>query len=239
MNTAKEIKKRNSSAKNKEMNKNKCKKSGNDKLNMNIPKNLLLAYTYFLNDKHTCKVIIGFSAETFEAQIIFHRFKDIPVYISFNEWEKYFTNFKQLDKKRCADETQLLQDLLESIDVKTTITTKVIVNFTLKNDNSNNNNNKIFPMFQNEYQHFLNIIEFLNVVMCYNNTASANVREYFNKYMEKCKAKNLFQLSFDEYYIPMNLSHVHCNYSRLFFEIPLYCSGKLFENLITSLNIEM
>lgn len=232
MNTAKGSKKRISPAISKTTVEKKYNKNNNNKLKTRTPKNLLLAYTYFLNDQHSSKVIIGFSTETFEAEIIFHRFKECPIYISFKEWEKYFINFKKLEEKRSADQTELLINLEDN---KSKALTKILVNFTLDNDN-----NKIFAMFKNEHQHFLNIIEFMNVVMSYNNNASNNVKEYFNKYMEKCKAKSLFQLSFDDYYIPMNLSHVHCNYSRLFFEIPLYCSSKLFENLINiNFNIEM
>lgn len=232
MNTVKETRKRNSSEGIKTTDEKKTRKKSND-----IPKNLLLAYTYFLNEQHTCKIVIGFCAETFEAEIIFHRVKETPIYITFKEWENYFNNFKKIEgSTTTTNDDEFLAALIEKIDAKNT--TKTLLNFTW--DNDNNNNKKLFALFKKEYTQYVNIIEFLNVVMCYNNNAVGNIKKYFTKYLEKCKAKTLFQLSFDDYYIPMEYSHVHCNYSRLFFEIPIFCSSKLFENILKiNFNVEM
>lgn len=231
MNTpVKDNRKRNSSAKS-----TTSETKRRNKLSI-IPKNLLLAYTYFLNEKHTCKVIIGFDVETFEAEIILHRCNEVPTYISFKEWEFFFAKFKQLNEEEqkglTINDDQLVDKLLENFVLKST--TKMMLNFTL-----NDYDNKVFTLFKNEHEQFLNIVEFLNIVMCYNSNASNNVREYFNKYMEKCRTKNLLQLTLDDYYIPMQMSHVHCNYSRLFFEIPLYCSMKLFQNVINDPSLIM
>jgi len=63
--------------------------------------------------------------------------------------------------------------------------------------------------------------------MLYNQGAINSISFYFKTYLERCIQKNKTFLNVDDYF-ELNVSgQIILNYSRLFYEIPIYCKNKL------------
>lgn len=187
-----------------------------------LHENLLLAYTYYLNEKQTCKIIIGFDCDTFQSKIVFHRNGKKPVEVFYYDWYSYYNKTKQLEAVQNNNESQLIE--IEPFCN--------ILQF-------NQQDNKIFDIQQEEYWKLIGMLDFIQAVMSYNNNASNNVEAYIHKYFTKCKEQGVIKLSQEQFYIPMQFSPNQCNYSRLFYEVPLFMTHKLFSyvyDVHTSIN---
>lgn len=169
--------------------------------------NLLLNYTYHLDDCHNSKVILGFDPTSFEAKIVFHQHGRLPVSTTYPGWTTvfhYLCNLKGQFELLPPNQEALKQEHKIPIDGSSSISLK-----------------------QPELCKLFEILTFINIVMYHNSNASDSVKEYYKKYAEKCKEKNQLTLSSEDFFIPSRTSYVHLNYSRLFYELPIFCINNL------------
>jgi hypothetical protein len=187
------------------------KNSKKIKKTVTTPNSLLLAYTYFLNNQQTCKVIFGFDVNTYQAVIIFQRNNFAPLMLNFDEWTHFFNIQKEeTSTDEIHNNREALVEPLHNLEFSSVKT------FTLK---------------QNEYEIMEKMINFINAVMIYNCNAQGTVKEYIESYIAKCIERNIHELPYEDCYIPMQISFIHCNYSRLFYEIPIFLKNKILEKL--------
>lgn len=186
-----------------------------DKKESEVPgENLLLSYTYYLDHCHNQKITLGFDTFSFEAKIVFHRHGRLPVSTFYSGWQAVYKHLTDLKGELYtatvpANQEELLTEYKIPVDLGS-------VHLTLS-----------------ELYNIFDILDFLNIVMFHNNNAVESVKEYYKKYCEKCKSRNLILLSNEDFFIPSRTSYVHLNYSRLFFEIPLYCNINIIFDVIT------
>lgn len=173
--------------------------------------NLLLSYIYFLDKKQTIKIQIGFNIENFAATIIFQRQNKVISELNYLEWYEFYREFKNNQAK------------LNSKGFLLTF--------------NHADRTKKLTLQLDQYTHFCLMLDFIQAVMSYNNGAELNVREYVFKYFERCIEKNKLRLEQEDFYIPMSLHIAQCNYSRLFYEIPMFLSEKISWSIINKTNI--
>lgn len=172
---------------------------------------LLLAYTYYLDKKQTLKIQIGFDIENFTATITFHRHQKLICRMNYLEYYAFYNEFVHGQKK---------------------LTNKgYLLNF------ESNGRKKKITLKMEEYMRFSLMQDFIKAVMSYNSGAELNVQEYISKYIEKCIEKDKLVLEQEDFYIPMSLHIAQCNYSRLFYEIPLFLQTKIYFATINKTNI--
>lgn len=179
--------------------KKKCEISG---------EKVLLNYTYYLDECQNRKVMLGFDPLTFQAKIVFHLHGRFPVSAFYTAWVALYNHLKKLKSELNDDNLPLNQE-------------------TLKKQHKIPVDNGSITLQQQELYKLLDMTEFLNIVMYHNNNASGNVKEYYTKYIQKCKEKNVIKLADEDFFIPAHTSYVHINYSRLFYEIPMFYSGNI------------
>lgn len=170
--------------------------------------NLLLNYTYHLDDCHNRKIVLGFDPSSFEAKIVFHRHGLFPVSASFSEWSAVYKHLNELKTK--------MEETLPANQLELNNEHRIPIN-----------NNSSIILKQTELYKLFELLTFFNIIMYHNNNASDSVKEYYKKYAEKCKGKSVLTLTCEDFFIPSRTSYVHLNYSRLFYEIPLFCINNL------------
>jgi len=173
--------------------------------------NLLLSYIYFLDKKQTIKIQIGFNIENFAATIIFQRQNKVISEMNYSEWYAFYHELKNNQAKLNSK------------------------GFLLAFNHADRT--KKLTLQQDQYTQFCHMVDFIQAVMSYNYGAELNVREYVTKYFERCIEKNKLRLEQEDFYIPMNLHIAQCNYSRLFYEIPIFLSEKIYWSTINKTNI--
>lgn len=167
--------------------------------------NLLLNYTYYLDECHSRKVVLGFDKCTFEAKIVFHLNGCFPVSTTYTGWMSVYSFLNNLKKKIFEEPFALNQEDEMKKQYKIPIEKGSV---TLK---------------QTELYKLFDMMEYFNLVMFHNNNATESVKEFYKKYCEKCKERNVLKLTGEDFFIPSRASYVHINYTRLFYEIPFYC----------------
>lgn len=171
--------------------------------------NLLLNYTYYLDECHNRKVALGFDSKTFEATIVFHLHGRFPVSATYTGWVTVYSFLNNLKKKVMDEPFASNQEEEMKKQYKIPIEKGSIT------------------LHQRELYKLFDMIEYFNLVMFHNNNAAESVREFYNKYCEKCKEKNVYKLTTEDFFVPVRASYVYINYTRLFYEISFYCSANI------------
>lgn len=170
--------------------------------------NLLLNYTYYLDHYHNWKVALGFDPFSFEAKIVFHHHGRFPVSTSYSGWAALHSYLTNLKGEIITDTLPANQEELKKEYRIPVGTGSILLTY-----------NELYKLFD--------LLDFFNIVMFHNNNASESVKEYYKEYVKKCQEKNVLSLSNEYFFIPSRSSYVHINYSRLYYEIPLYCSANI------------
>lgn len=180
-------------------------------------RDLLLAYTYFLKSKHNKKYFMtGIDSVDFVPEIILCDY-DTPSSLTFNltEWacltsalNKTMNNEKEL---KC------FLPLLNNIELRIF---------------GKNNNKKVTikrlgtPDFiVLEHSEWKNVCEMNSLIMTmmhYFKNAVEQIKEYMDQYVEKCVELNTFNLDKTTAFLPLK-THFCFNFTRLFYELPVFC----------------
>lgn len=171
--------------------------------------NLLLNYTYYLDDYHNRKVILGFDPQTFKAKIVFHLHGRFPVSADFIEWSSLYPFLNKLQQTLSSDE--------EPADLEKKNTRK---QYKIPIGGEGNS----IILHYSEILKLFNLMEWFNLVMFHNNNAVDSVKNFYKLYCEKCKEKGVVKLTAKDFFLPVTPSYMYVNYTRLFNEIPSVCN---------------
>lgn len=153
--------------------------------------NLLLSYIYYLDECHNRKFALGFDCKTFEAKIVFHVHGRFPVSTTYTGWASIYSFLNNLTKKLFEKPFALNQEEEKKKQYKIPIEKGSI---TLK---------------QCELYKLFDMLEFFNLVMFHNNNAIESVKKFYIKYCEKCKEKNIFKLTSEDFlFLHLLLIHI-------------------------------
>jgi hypothetical protein len=171
--------------------------------------NLLLSYTYFLNSIGTKHVSTGFNCNNLETCFVL-RGNSKEIILSCEEWLQLYLNLRECGKKliKINEEKKINVKVNENELIFYCKKSKVILN-------------------KNEWNTFQKYIDILHKYMMYNESAEMIVKSYFKLYTEKCLKKSVNYLDFNDYFIPNYKTNTTVNFSRLFYEIRLFCENKI------------
>lgn len=193
---------------------NRKKKFAVKKVETKPPVNLLLAYTYFLNEQHTCYTTCGFDPDTFEGKMLLY--KDFK-YISLDQTDWIVileTLYGNKENTEDFKDTQSCYELSKTgKDGEKTLTLT--------------SGPKSIVLNQAELVYLQEMSLFLISVLKWCATITPEIKQYFNMYVKKCIANNTYSLLSTDYFLPLKINNYSCNYSRLFNEIPVLCAIKI------------
>lgn len=171
--------------------------------------NLLLSYTYFLNSNGTKHVSTGFNCSNLETCFVL-RGNSKEIILNCAEWLQLYINFRDHEKKiiKINEDKKISVKVNENELIFYCKKCKVVLN-------------------KNEWNTFEKYIDILHKYMMYNESAEMIVKSYFKLYIEMCLKKGLNYLDFNDYFIPNYKTNVNVNFSRLFYEIRLFCENKI------------
>lgn len=181
---------------------------------------LLLNYTYYLDECHNRKVIVGFDPQTLKAKIVFHLHGRFPVYTDYIGWVSAYSFLSNLQHKLpIKDDMCSANDKVKEPEEQYKIPI---------GDGS-------ITLHKSELSKLYDMIEMLNVVMFHYNNATDSVKEYYKKYCERCMEKNVFKLTTEDFFLPSKTSYSYVNYTRLFYEISFICNINAVELLLCNI----
>lgn len=187
--------------------------------------NLLLAYTYFLNESSTKYIGIGFNSETLLPNLIIRSSKK-EICLSTLDWITFYTSLQEESTTDVDDQTRKNKK-------------KLIVKKTQENEFVFRFDKEKISLTSDEWEKFKTFVNFFNSVMLYNHSAINVINFYINNYLEKCLQNNKKCLDVKEYFEPNMVGQVCLNYSRLFYEIPIYCKNKINNQLYFNINFNV
>lgn len=213
------------------------------KPSQNAPRQLLLAYTYFLS--HFKYISVGYCCTTFLPKIIFGNVNYVNTCIELNvaEWYKFFMKLNKIYdylhscKYRKPWELKLTNTLNVRINKANNKNTDQMTEQFVVQIFRSNNNEYMFSFKIEEFIYLCRFSEFLNAVLKYMITSTTAVKKYFDLYKEKCDTFSLPFLDYRHFFKPVegfpfqknftdgDVSSYEINYSRLFYEIPLLCKN--------------
>lgn len=199
---------------------------------------VLQGYTYFLNACYTSFVSIGFSSEDFSPIVQISAKNGLlgvdSISFTRGAWSKIYAN-----KEFIAERLNTSQNLVSADNIFMNINNNNI-NDNVKLDFADLNNTKYIVFTQNnvtvtltnnEFQKLMDLSDFFNTTLIYNNSVQYFIKEYCSRYASSCKNLNVKRMDSTAYTSPME-SRPPINYFRLFHEIPY-----VYEN-ISSYNID-
>lgn len=178
--------------------------------NYKVPEQLLLAYTYFIDNKHEKYVSIGYNIVDFKPCVILHHIGNACVTLDTIQWLNIF-----------IAKNNTITAILSSSEVVNIDGDFIIVN---GNEKTVQINDVVVTKLEWDLLQFF--IDYTHSVLFWCKHATKYVHEFYNKYLEKCIEKNVLQLDVADYFTPTDLNS-KCNFSRLFYEFPILCKEKL------------
>ena len=149
---------------------------------------LLLSYTYFLNDNHTSFLTIGYNVHDFKLQIIVYKNK-ICICLQIDDWiilyqntetidgffnNKYLSNFYELPKSTTGIEFKL--------SVRKNLRQLII------------SNKKKILLNDAEWKKLLSWIPYLTSIATWYDMTSLEIHNYYQQYLQLCIQNKVFSL---------------------------------------------
>lgn len=202
-----------------------AKKLINSRLSYIAPKQLLLAYNYFFNENNLKYISIGFDTEDFKPTVILNHIGESYTRLDLVDWICIF-----IAKQQDIDDA-FISDIKEN--KKFNCARNMNIHFiaklnALKIENITINNN--------EWQTLKLLNDYVQCVMFWCKQLTVDVKNYYKLYVEKCAEKYVYFLDMTEYFIPQQ-SASRCNFSRMFYELPILCKTKLENDINERKNI--
>lgn len=180
---------------------------------------LLLSYTYFLNADCSKYISVGYNTETFKPQTKLHHVGVHRTTLGLVEWMYVFVikndEFSSLFTSKNPGK---IQSSLKSIDIK----------FKRKSRNLVING---FEISEQEWLIIVKLSNFIQSVLYWCKQTRSNIVNYYQKYVEKCRANNVSSLDVTHFFV-VDDNEMKCNYSRLFYEITILCKTQLLSDIL-------
>ena len=182
---------------------------------------LLLSYTYFLNDSHTCFMTIGYDVNDFKLKIVVYKNK-ICICLGIDDWiilyknaetidgffnNKFLSNFYELPKSGTGIEFKL--------SIRKNIRQLIIAN------------KKKILLDDAEWKKLYNWLPYLTSIATWYDMTSLEIQNYYQQYLQLCIQNKVFSLFPQHFFLTGSQNNCFYNNSRLFQELPIFCNLKL------------
>ncbi len=184
---------------------------------------LLLSYTYFLDNYHTCHLTIGYDTNDFQSKMVLFKNNRMNVW-NMADWTNIYTNGELMDK--FFYDTSYDAEFIEMPHCGGNVLFKLSIRNKEKCLIANHNNRKII-LFKEECSMLLSLLSYLNSIMTWYNITSVEIKNYYDRYLQICINNNVLKLSPHQFFITSEQSQSCYNSSRIFNEIPILCHKKL------------
>lgn len=175
--------------------------------------NLLLSYTYFLDEFCTTYISIGYDCNTLNPVFCIKKSGIMSqIKLTPSEWTIFFLSIKENNQ----------YDVSIKINTNCTFLVKKcdkIIEIKYKN----------FKIYTNldAYNKLLNLSEFFNDVILHYNNCTNLISKYYKTIVSECLRKNLEILTRDDFFILNENTHLFINYNRLYNELLTLCETKI------------
>ena len=182
---------------------------------------LLLAYTYFINNENSKYISVGYSVENFSPCVIINYIGLGNLKLGLPEWLNIFmVKHEEISSllnaggvKKCQKLIKTMKNTLIKFDEHTK--TIVISNIAINHD---------------EWLLKLQLTDYIQSVLYWCRQTTKEVSSYYNEYVKRCIELNTISLDTTDFFTNTN-SIFKWNDSRLFFEIPILCKNKLYNDI--------
>lgn len=207
---------------------NEKKKSRTRKVIETVP-DLLLGYTYFLNDIHTCHLTIGYDVDYFTMKVILYK-NNVYEILQWPEWNSLFINMAVIkthfnEKMNGIDFMELPKSSQNCCAIKLTTRNSERGLLFLQDGK------KRIVLNEKEWEKLYALLPYMNSIVNWYMLSSKEIFEFYKQYMSVCIEKNTLRLSSHELMMSSTLNFNYCNFSRLFNEIPILCKQKLINDV--------
>lgn len=183
---------------------------------------LLLSYTYFINDKKTAFVSVGFDTQDLTPKVILCNQKKHLLF-HWNDWQHFFTNAGTIDQFFQAKERIPIENIYGAVEIKLKEKRgKKEVVFGLKKVTLN----------EIEWHVFFGMHHYINDVMRWYNAHGNSVSAYYLAYIDECVKQGT--CSIDQNNILSVEGVNNFNVKRLHTEIPVLLKENLAEHFMNN-----
>lgn len=186
-------------------------------MNSKLP-NLVLSYTYFLDDIQNSSISVGYDSNLFIPTILLVKNTKCFKVIEFSVYVNIYTLREEINKFFNGDKSAIIHKneffVLSRNDPKT---------ITIRDCNG-----KIM-LNEKQWSRLYKLMPFLTSVANYQNRTAYLVADYYESYLKQCLIHKVLKLD-NPPNIPYEIESNTINYSRLFHEIPILCETKLFDD---------
>ena len=181
---------------------------------------LLLSYTYFINADHTKYISIGYSAETFAPCVIINYIGNAHTKLGLIEWldvfmvknEEISTFFKNCETSKCRK-------------IKTIKNSQILFDYGTKSLILNN-----LAINHQEWILIQQMTDYIQSVLYWCKHLTRAVSSYYTEYVKRCVENNVYNLDATQFFTD-ETPLIKFNFSRLFWEMPILCKNKLFNDI--------
>lgn len=187
---------------------------------------LLLAYTYFLNEQHTCYINVGYNIDDFTLNVCLYK-NGVFHILYFGEWSLLNANMITIKHHISSEDTGIEYIELPKLDTST-------ISFKLSHRKfekcliiSGTNSKKIILNVK-ECEKLCELIPYLTSMVNWYAVTGNEIKNFYRQYLERCIERGLFKLSWTDFFLTdQQTGFTYYNYSRLFNEIPVLCKNKI------------
>lgn len=194
---------------------------------LEIPE-LLLAYTYFLNNCCTSHLTIGYDNESFLLRIILFKNNNFQILYE-DDWNALFKNYLTIDNhfknKYDADFAELPQTTTGGVQFKFSIRKGVKCLISVQN-------NKKLILEPLEWEKLFQWIPYFNSIISWYSRTTLEIQLYYDRYLQCCIQNNVLHLLPHQFLMSGDQSQYFYNSSRIFNEMPIICKSKLRNDII-------
>lgn len=181
---------------------------------------LLLSYTYFINADHSKYISVGYSVDNFTPCVIVNYIGIAKIKLVLLEWLNIFllknedisSFFSSCGSKKPKNSIKTLKNTKIQFDAASK---SVIINGLAIN--------------HEEWTLMLQMTDYIQSVLYWCRQSTREVSSYYNEYVKRCCEQNVYSLDATHFF--SDISSIKCNYTRLFWEIPILCREKLMNDV--------
>lgn len=195
------------------------------KNNLMVP-DLLLSYTYFLNNNHSCHLTIGYDVDDFTFRIILYK-NNMFHTLLWEDWNLLFGNAVIIQNHFNSEYGSNFLELPKSNG-----------NSWFKISIRNNEkclmsvqHNKKLVLDTTEWNKLFMLMPYINSIATWYSITWQEIENFYHRYLQTCIKKQVLILQPHEFFMPGEQYHNFYNQSRMFNELPILCRSKLEDDL--------
>jgi hypothetical protein len=205
--------------------------------------NLLLAYMYHLNRDYSKYISFGYCSKNLEPTILLHTVGQCFLELNCLEYtniilvsDKINEYFHDASPQQPTDgrvDNRYMDIKIAEIDGAKTVMFQRI---------DNQEAVHTITLNEAEWTCMNELMVFFNALTLWYKSSASDVKVYYQHYLKLCADSNRMHLSTSDFYTPNDISNgqfysspITFNYSRLFYEIGIFCRPNIFDNCLKNL----